>query len=97
MKLSKQRLQQYFWLLPVAYVVIAVFVLRSKVQYIYLAAGLLILLTAVANRFDATSRSEISLARWMAVLAAIGISAAVILSIEKMRYFLSPYMSQAVV
>lgn len=90
MKLSKQRLQQYFWLLPVAYVVIAVFVLRSKVQYIYLAAGLLILLTAVAHRVDASSRSEISLARWMAVLAAIGISAAVVLSIEKIEILSEP-------
>lgn len=89
MNLLKAKLQRYFWLLPVAYVLIAVFLLRSKVQYIYLAASILLILTVVVHRF-AASKQDISLARWMATLAAIGISAAVILSIEKIEILSEP-------
>ena len=89
MKLVKVKLQQYFWLLPIAYVVLAVFVLRYQVQYIYIAASALVILTAIVHRY-AKSKPEISLARWMAVLAAIGISAAVILSIEKIEILSEP-------
>lgn len=89
MKLIKVKLQQYFWLLPIAYVVLAVFVLRYQVQYIYIAASTLVILTAIVHRY-AKSKPEISLARWMAVLAAIGISAAVILSIEKIEILSEP-------
>lgn len=89
MKLIQMKLQQYFWLLPVAYILIAVFILRSKVQYIYIATSILVILTLIVHRYT-KSKPDISLARWMAVLAAIGISAAVILSIEKIEILSEP-------
>lgn len=89
MEQFQTRLQQYFWVLPPAYILIAIFLLRGKVQYIYLAAGILVVLTVIAHRYK-KSKPDISLARWLAVLAAIGISAAVILSIEKVQILSEP-------
>lgn len=83
------KLSQYFWLLPVLYILAAVFLLRSKVQFVYLAAGLLVALTILVHRYG-KSKLDISLAHWLAVLAAIGISSAVILSIEKIEILTEP-------
>lgn len=83
------RLQKYFVLFPIIYLALAVFVLRSKVQYIYVAVFLLIAITILVQHRN-REKPQIHLARWMAVLAAIGISAAVILSIEKIEILTSP-------
>lgn len=89
MNFIQEKLKQYFWVIPVIYILAAVFLLRGKVQYIYIAAAILVALTVIVQRYG-TSKPEISLARWMAVLAAIGISAAVILSIEKIEILSEP-------
>ena len=85
----QKKLKQYFWVVPVVYILSAIFLLRSKVQYIYLAASAMTILTVIVHRY-ANSKPDISLARWLAVLAAIGISAAVILSIEKIAILSEP-------
>ncbi len=85
----QKKLKQYFWIIPVVYILSAVFLLRSNVQYIYLAAAIMVILTVIVHRY-ANSKPDISLARWLAVLAAIGISAAVILSIEKIAILSEP-------
>ena len=79
-----KKIKQYFWVIPVIYLFIVIFLLRGKVQYIYFAASVLIALTILVQRHSA-SKPDISLARWLTVLAAIGLSAAVILSIEKIE------------
>lgn len=89
MNFIQAKLKQYFWVIPVVYLLTAVFLLRGKVQYVYIAAAILVALTVVVQRYG-TSKPDISLARWMAVLAAIGISAAVILSIEKIEILSEP-------
>ncbi len=89
MDFIQAKLKQYFWVIPVIYILTAIFLLRGKVQYIYIAAAILVALTAIVQRYG-TSKPEIALARWLAVLAAIGISASVILSIEKIEILTEP-------
>ena len=84
-----KKLRNYFVLLPVVYLFVAIFLARSKVQYVYLSAGILVLLTVVLH-YRYKLKPEIFLARWMAVLAVIGLSAAVILSIEKIELLTEP-------
>jgi len=85
----RTKLLRYSFLLPIVYLFVAVFIARSKVQYVYLAAAVLIALTVIAQ-FRTKQKPQIFLAQWMAVLAAIGISAAVILSIEKVELLAQP-------
>lgn len=83
------RIKKYFVLLPLIYLGLAIFLLRSEVQYIYIAASVLIALTLLAHHKSAT-RPEVRLGQWMAVLGVIGISAAMILSIEKIEILSEP-------
>lgn len=89
MNFIQAKLKRYFWIIPVVYILAAVFLLRGKVQYVYIAAAALITLTAIVQQYG-TSKPDISLARWMAVLAAIGISSSFILSIEKIELLTEP-------
>ena len=82
-------LRKYFVLLPILYLFIAVFIARSKVQYVYLAVGILIALT-IFIQFRYKQKPITLLAQWMAVLAVIGLSAAVILSVEKIELLAEP-------
>ena len=82
-------LRKYFVLLLIVYLFVAVFVARSKVEYVYLAVVALVLLTAIIQRGQ-NLKPEILLARWMTVLAVIGVSAAIILSIEKIEILTQP-------
>ncbi|MCX6727882.1 MAG: vitamin K epoxide reductase family protein [Candidatus Saccharibacteria bacterium] len=81
--------RKYFALLPVLYLFVAIFLARSKVQYVYLAAAILVALTFAIN-YKRKLKPEIFLAYWMAVLAVLGLSAAVILSIEKVELLANP-------
>ena len=83
-------LSRYFWVLPVVYLFVAIFLLRSQVGYVYLASGLLIALTIAAHHYGRKAKPEIRLARWLVVLAAIGITASFILSIEKIVLLTEP-------
>ena len=83
-------LSRYFWVLPVVYLFVAIFLLRSQVGYVYLASGLLIALTIAAHHYGRKAKPEIRLARWLVVLAAIGITASFILSIEKIELLTEP-------
>jgi uncharacterized membrane protein len=82
-------LRKYFVLLPILYLFVAIFLLRSQVQYIYIAATMLVVLT-IAVQYHSKVKPDIFLGRWMAVLGVIGISAAVILSIEKIELLSEP-------
>jgi uncharacterized membrane protein len=82
-------LRRYFVLLPILYLFVAVFVARSKVEYVYLAVITLIALTVLAQHRQKL-KPEVFLAQWMTVLAVIGISAAFILSIEKIDILTQP-------
>jgi uncharacterized membrane protein len=82
-------LNKYFPVLPIIYLALATFVVRSDVKYVYLSAIILVVLTAVAQR-GKKLKPETILARWMIVLAAIGLSSAVILSIEKIELLEKP-------
>lgn len=84
-----QKLNKYFVLLPIIYLFVAIFVARSSVQYVYLAVGILVALTFAFN-YKRKLKPEIFLAYWMAVLAVIGLSAAMILSIEKIEVLVNP-------
>lgn len=84
-----KKLRTHFVLLPILYLFVAIFLARSKVQYVYLAAGVLIALTVVVH-YRYKLRAETFLARWMAVLAVIGLSAGIILSIEKIELLAEP-------
>lgn len=76
--------RKYFAALPLLYLFIAIFLLRDSVGYVYLASVILLILTLLTY-YKHKATPEISLARWMAVLAVIGITASVILSIEKIE------------
>ena len=89
MKGSVIRFERFYWLLSILYLVSAVFWLRSNVQYIYLGASILFAITLFTQRLT-RPKQDIWLARWMVALAAIGISAAVILSIEKIELLSEP-------
>jgi uncharacterized membrane protein len=82
-------LRKYFVLLPILYLFVAVFLARSHVEYIYLAAITLVVLAIVVQRRHKL-KPEVVLAQWMTVLAVIGLSAAVILSIEKIEILTQP-------
>ena len=56
-------LSRYFWVLPVVYLFVAIFLLRSQVGYVYLASGLLIALTIAAHHYGRKAKPEIRLAR----------------------------------
>ncbi len=91
MNFVQTSLTRYFWVLPVIYLLAAVFLLRSQVGYIYLAAGVLVALTIAAQYYSRKKpKPDIRLARWLATLAAIGISASFILSIEKIELLTEP-------
>lgn len=91
MNLVQTSLIRYFWVLPVIYLFAAIFLLRSQVGYIYLAAGVLIVLTVVVQQYARKqAKPDIWLARWLVTLAAIGISASFILSIEKIELLTEP-------
>ena len=89
MKDGIAKYQRHYWLLPVLYLVLAVFWLRGNVQYIYVAAAVLFLATLLVQRLT-QPKQHVWLARWMVALAAVGISAAVILSIEKIELLTEP-------
>lgn len=82
-------IQKFYWLLPIAYLILAIFLLRGNVLYIYMAGAVLVLATLIVQRLT-QPKSDIWLARWMVTLATIGISAAVILSIEKIELLSEP-------
>lgn len=91
MNLVQTLLTRYFWALPVVYLFATIFLLRSEVVYIYLAAGVLVALTIVVQYYARKqTKPDIRLARWLAMLAAIGISASFILSIEKIELLTEP-------
>ena len=85
----KALLNKYFFLLPIIYLFMVIFIARSKVQYVYLAAGLIVAITAF-TQYKQLHKPIIRLAQWMAVLSAIGVSAAFILSIEKIELLADP-------
>ena len=85
--LSKFR--KFFVVIPVVYIFVSVFILREKVEYVYFASALLLALTLTLS-YRHKSDSLVFLARWMTVLAAIGLVAAVILSIEKVELLADP-------
>lgn len=82
-------LNKYFPVLPIFYLAVAIFPARGDVKYVYLAAIVLVILAVVAQR-GTKLKPEIILARWMIVLAVIGLSASVILSIEKVEMLMEP-------
>lgn len=82
-------LRNYFVLLPILYLFVAVFVARSQVEYVYLAVVTLVVLAVIVQRRQKL-KPEVFLAQWMVVLAVIGLSAAVILSIEKIEILTQP-------
>lgn len=82
-------IRKYFVALPIVYLFVAIFLARGAVQYVYLAAAVLIALTALAQ-YRQSLKPDIFLARWMVILACIGLSAAVILSIEKIELLSQP-------
>lgn len=84
-----QFLNKYFVVLPILYLAISTFVVRSDVKYVYLSAIILVGLTIIAQRSNKL-KPEIVLARWMIVFAVIGLSSAVILSIEKIELLENP-------
>ena len=91
MNFAQTSLIRYFWVLPVIYLFATIFLLRSQVIYVYLAAGVLVVLTIVAQYYARKqAKPDIRLARWLATLAAIGISASIILSIEKIELLTEP-------
>lgn len=91
MNFAQTSLIRYFWVLPVIYLFATIFLLRSQVIYVYLVAGVLVVLTIVAQYYARKqAKPDIRLARWLATLAAIGISASIILSIEKIELLTEP-------
>lgn len=84
-----KHLKRYWALLPIIYLFVAVFLARSKVQYVYLSAAVVILLTLVTQA-RSKIKSNIFLAQWLAVLSVIGISCATILTIEKIELLSHP-------
>ena len=89
MNIVQKYLQKYFNILPLIYLFVCVFMLRSSVKMIYLASAVLIILTFIAQ-YKHKLDSSTKLARWMIVLACIGLSSAVILSIEKVEILSQP-------
>lgn len=90
MKTFRSLFVNNFWVIPIVYMVVAVFLLRSNVWYVYLAALTLVALASIAQYYSSKVKPEVKLARWIAVLAAIGISVSFILSIEKIELLSEP-------
>lgn len=82
-------LRRYFVVLPIVYLFVSIFLLRSWVEYIYLSSLVMVALTYIAHR-GRKLKPEVLLAYWILILAAIGISAATILSIEKIEILSDP-------
>ncbi|MCA9329846.1 vitamin K epoxide reductase family protein [Candidatus Saccharibacteria bacterium] len=82
-------LQKYVTVLPIIFLFLSIFVLRSKVQYFYLLAISLVILLIVAQR-NSKLNSDIHLAQWLLILSAIGLSASSVLSIEKIELLSQP-------
>lgn len=74
---------------PVLYMFITVFFLREQVQYFYLASAVLIVLM-FGLLHGQKFKDEKVLAVWLVVLAAIGLTAATILSVEKVELLINP-------
>ena len=74
---------------PIVYLALTIFVLRERVEYYYLASALLVGTTALGVRALQPKQLKIT-AYWLLVLAAIGLSAAVILTIEKFELLEDP-------
>jgi uncharacterized membrane protein len=89
MNTVQKMLQKYVTVLPIIFLFISVFLLRSKVQYFYLIALVLVILLAV-TQYRQKLDTGVRLAQWLLVLAAIGLSAATILSIEKVEILSKP-------
>lgn len=82
-------LRRYFVGLPIIYLFFTVFILRDKVQYVYVASAILLLLTILTS-YNYKAKSLIFIARWMITLSAIGLTAATILSVEKVELLTNP-------
>ncbi len=82
-------LRKNFAVFPVIYLFSAVFLARSNVKYVYMAAISLILVSIFLHYHEKT-KPDIFLARWIAILGVIGLSASVILSIEKVELLMHP-------
>lgn len=89
MKFIIRSIRQYFVVVPIIYLFLTVFLLRHHVQLVYLSAILIVALNLVALKGAKLKPIEF-LAMWMLVLGAIGISASVILSIEKIDLLANP-------
>lgn len=84
-----KKLNKYFVLLPIIYLFIAIFLARSKVQYVYIVTILLVIFAFILQR-NIKLKPEILLARWLTILGAIGLTASAILSIEKIELLFQP-------
>ena len=84
-----QALHKYFALLPVSYLLVTIFLVRGQVELVYAASFVAVILTFLAQYHLKTS-DELFLARWMAVLSAIGLTASTILTIEKIELLSRP-------
>jgi uncharacterized membrane protein len=89
MYVAQKFFKKYIVLLPLIYLFITVFFAREKVQYVYVASAVLILLV-VFTQYRQKIKPELFLAQWMLVLASIGLVASVILSIEKVELLAEP-------
>lgn len=75
--------------MPLVYLFITIFFLRGQVEFVYLSSLVLVALTVYVARGRKLQPVKL-LAYWMVVLASLGISASVILSIEKVELLISP-------
>lgn len=82
-------LRRQFVVLPIIFLFLTIFLFRSSVVWVYVAAITVVALTFIAVKGAKYSADKL-LATWMIVLAALGLSAAVILSIEKTELLVSP-------
>ncbi len=83
------KLNNNFLILAVIYLFLSIFIVRNNVGFVYICALALVLVT-IALQKKYPQKDIIILAKWMSALSAIGISAAVILSIEKIELLLEP-------
>jgi uncharacterized membrane protein len=84
-----KKLQQNFLLIPIFYLFVSIFIARNNVEFVYASVAALLAITLILH-FNDKQKDLMILARWMSVLSAIGLSAAVILSIEKVELLLEP-------
>ncbi len=81
--------RRYYVLIPIIYIFVSVFLVRDKVQFVYVTSALIIALT-LSLSYQHKSDSLTFLARWLIALASIGLVAAVILSVEKVELLADP-------